>query len=110
MKLVGVPILMILASTLMAFAWLAHLRFHAKPYLLALGVSWLLVFPEYVVNVTAIRWGIGTYTGGEMAAMHLSAGVICVALVARFFLGERLERRQIAGFVLMTIGVALVVI
>lgn len=44
-----------------------------------------------------------------MAAMNLSSGVVCVALVARYFLGEKLSRRQILGFVLMTLGVVLVV-
>ncbi|MCO4774181.1 MAG: DMT family protein [Deltaproteobacteria bacterium] len=75
----------------------------------ALFGSWLLVLPEYILNVSAIRYGHGTFTGGQMAAMNLSSGVVCVALVARYFLGEKLSRRQILGFVLMTLGVVLVV-
>ena len=43
-----------------------------------------------------------------MAAMNLSASVVCMALVARYFLGEKLEKRQIVGFVLMTMGVFLI--
>jgi drug/metabolite transporter (DMT)-like permease len=32
-----------------------------------------------------------------------------VALVARYFLGEQLSRRQVVGFVLMAVAVGLVV-
>ena len=80
MKWLLVPLMLLAASLLMAFAWLAHIRFRKSRYLVALGASWLLVLPEYVLNITATRWGIDTYSGGEMAAMHLSAGVVCVAL------------------------------
>ena len=107
---VMVPLMLFASSTLMAFAWLGHIRFRHRGYWVALGASWLLVLPEYVLNVAAIRWGHGTYLASEMAAMNLSASVVCVALVARFFLHERLRSRQIAGFALMAAGVALVMI
>jgi len=110
MKWLLVPLMLLAASLLMAFAWLAHIRFRKSRYLVALGASWLLVLPEYVLNITATRWGIDTYSGGEMAAMHLSAGVVCVALVSRFFLGEKLTARQQLGFVTMACGVCLVVL
>jgi len=108
MELYVVPILLFCSSILMAFAWLGHIRFRQHPYTTALLVSWFLVLPEYVLNIVAFRWGHGTYMGGEMAAMNLGFGVICVALVSRYFLGEVLNRRQIAGFVIMTLAVFLV--
>lgn len=105
---VGVPLMLTLSSLLMALAWLGHIRFRDRSFLVALGVSWVLVLPEYVLNVAALRWGHGTFTGGEMAAMNLCSGVVCVALVARYFLGEPLRPRQVAGFVLMAVGVVVV--
>ncbi len=108
MDLYVVPILLFCSSVLMAFAWLGHIRFRQYRYATALLVSWFLVLPEYVLNIVAFRWGHGTFTGGGMAAMNLGFGVICVALVARYFLGEILNRRQIAGFVIMTLAVFLV--
>ena len=110
MILVGVPLMLFASSVLMAFAWLGHIRFRSYRYLWALAASWFLVLPEYILNISAIRWGHGTYAGGEMAAMNLSSGVLCVALVSRFFLKERLAPRQILGFVLMAAAVCLVVI
>lgn len=105
-----VPALLFLSSLLMAFAWLGHIRFRDKKYLIALLFSWLLVLPEYLLNIYAIRWGIEAYEPSEMAAMNLCSGVICLALVARVYLGEVLNKRQIAGFAMMGLGVIMVVL
>jgi uncharacterized protein (DUF486 family) len=109
-KLVLVPLMLFGSSLLMAFAWLGHIRFRNMGFWLALAASWLLVLPEYVLNVTSIRWGHGTFTGAEMAAMNLSSGVFCVALVARFFLNEKFGWRKIVGFSMMAVAVSLVVL
>lgn len=110
MVLYVVPLMLFASSLLMAFAWLGHIRFRHKSYFYALLVSWFIVLPEYLLNISAIRWGFGTYQPSEMAAMNLSSGVVCVAIVAKIFLKEHLNRRQIMGFVLMAVGVVLVVI
>lgn len=110
MELYLVPIMLFASSILMAFAWIGHVKFRHKGFLLALLFSWLLVLPEYLLNVSAIRMGVGTYEPSEMAAINLSTGVLCIALVSKLFLGERLSTRKIFGFVLMAISVVLVVI
>jgi uncharacterized protein (DUF486 family) len=93
----------------MALAWLGHLRFRDKiGFWTALGVSWLIVLPEYVLNVGATRFGYGTYNGAQMASFHLAFGVVCVALVARFVLGEHLGLFQLLGFVLLALGTVLI--
>ena len=104
-----VPFMLFVSSVLMALAWIGHIRFRHKGFWIALIGSWLLVLPEYILNVSAIRYGHEVFSGGQMAAMNLSSGVICVALVARYFLGEHLSRRQVFGFVLMAAAVTLVV-
>jgi uncharacterized protein (DUF486 family) len=72
MKVVLVPVCMFLSSCLMALAWLAHLRFRDNiGFWTALMASWLLVLPEYVLNVAATRFGYGTYSGAQMASFHL---------------------------------------
>lgn len=110
MELYLVPIMLFVSSILMAFAWLGHVKFKHKSFFTALIFSWLLVLPEYLLNVSAIRWGVGTFEPSEMAAMNLCTGVICIALVSKIFLGEQLTPRKIAGFVLMAISVVLVVL
>jgi hypothetical protein len=106
----AVPLMLFASSVLMAFAWLGHIRFRHKGFFFALLVSWFIVLPEYLLNISAIRWGFGAYQASEMAAMNLSSGVVCVAIVAKFFLGEHLNRRQISGFFLMGLGVVMVVL
>jgi uncharacterized protein (DUF486 family) len=109
MKLYIVPAVMFLSSGLMAMAWLGHLKFMGKiSFTTALLASWLLVLPEYVLNVFATRYGLGTYNGAQMASFHLAFGVICVALVSRFVLGEKLIPSQIAGVVLLLLSVVLI--
>ena len=111
-----VPLMLFASSALMAFAWLGHIRFRSKGFRIALLVSWFIVLPEYALNVAAMRLGHGVYSGGEsfytaaeMAALNLCSGVICVALVSRFFLKELLNWYQISGFLLMAVAIFLVV-
>jgi len=110
MELYMVPLMLFASSVLMAFAWIGHVKYRHKGFLIALIFSWLLVLPEYLLNVSAIRWGVGTYQPSEMAAMNLSTGVICIALVSRLFLGEKLSFRKMIGFVIMAISMVLVVL
>ena len=109
MKAVLVPVFMLLSSGLMALAWLGHLRFRNDiGFWTALGASWLLVLPEYVLNVGATRFGYGTYSGAQMASFHLAFGVVCVALVSRFVLGEHFVASQLVGFVLLAFAIVLI--
>ena len=104
-----VPIMLITSSIMMGMAWIGHLKYKAEwSFWVALGISWMVVLPEYLLNVGATRFGHGTYTGGQMAAMNLSSGVVCVALVSHFWLGEALGLRQLAGFALMVVAVLLI--
>ena len=96
------------ASLFMAFAWIGHLRFKELPFLYALGLCWLLVLPEYYLNVRAIRLGYTAYSGAQMAAFRLCSGVVFVALVARFVLGETLGTRQLVGFGIMLVAMLLI--
>jgi len=108
-KRILVPVLMLASSTLMATAWLGHLKFrNSIGFWVALGASWLLVLPEYVLNVAATRFGYGTYSGAQMASFHLAGGVICVALVSHYLLGERLGVIQVVGFALLAVAMILI--
>ncbi len=108
MKLVLVPALIFLSGAFMATAWLAHLRYKTTlGFGAALMISWSLVLPEYALNVFATRFGFGTFTGAQMAALHLCSGLVCVALVSRLFLKEAFELPQLLGFVLLAAGMVL---
>ncbi len=104
-----VPVMLVLSSTLMSFAWIGHLKYaESWSYTTALALSWMIVLPEYVLNVAATRMGEGTYSGAQMASFHLASGVVCVALVSRWYLGETLSARQWLGFVFMVLAIVLI--
>jgi hypothetical protein len=102
--------MLFLSSILMAFAWIGHLKYEDTwTFWTALGVSWLIVLPEYLLNVSATRMGVGLYSGAQMASFNMASGVICVAVVSRFYLGEPWSMRQFVGFGLMVISIFLIV-
>jgi multidrug transporter EmrE-like cation transporter len=43
-----------------------------------------------------------------MASFHLAFGVMCVALVSRFVLEERLSGSQLLGFALLAVATVLI--
>jgi uncharacterized protein (DUF486 family) len=108
MARVVVPLMIFASGGFMAVAWLGHLRIREYGFWIALLLSWAIVLPEYILNVSATRWGIGTYSGAQMASFHLCSGVICVALVSRFLLNEPISGTQLLGFGLLAAGMALV--
>lgn len=108
LKTVAVPPMLLASSTLMALAWLGHLNFKEVPLVPAIFLCWLLVLPEYFLNVTALRFGHRIYSGAQMAAFRLCSGVVCVALVSRYVLGEELRSRQLVGFGIMLLAMALI--
>lgn len=103
-----VPPMIFASGAFMAVAWLGHLRIRSYSFWIALALSWAIVLPEYLLNVAATRWGWGTYSGAQMASIHLCSGVVCVALVSRYLLHEALTRGQLGGFVLLAAGMVLV--
>ena len=104
-----VPLLLTLSSAIMAAAWLGHLKYKENlSFWTATLAAWLIVLPEYLINISAIRWGIKKYTPSQMAAMNLSSGVVFIALVSHFFLGEALTTKKYIGFALMTVAMVLI--
>lgn len=104
-----VPTMLILSSAIMAMAWLGHLKYKEElSFMMAALFAWLLVLPEYILNVSAIRWGIGVYQPSEMAAMNLSSGIVFIALVSHFVLGEELTMQKYIGFGLMVVAMILI--
>lgn len=104
-----VPIMLACSGAFMAVAWLGHLAFRSAPLWTALLVSWSIVLPEYILNVSATRWGFGTYSGVQMAGFHLIAGVVAITLVSRYVLGEPWQPRHLAGLALVASGFVLLV-
>lgn len=104
-----VPLMLVSSSAIMSLAWLGHLKYKGDlSFSMATLLAWLLVLPEYILNVTAIRWGVGIYKPSEMAAINLSSGVVFITLVSCYFLEENLSVQNYIGFGLMVIAMILI--
>ncbi|HCH64011.1 MAG TPA: hypothetical protein DFR83_14490 [Deltaproteobacteria bacterium] len=74
---ITVPLMLVLSSVLMAFAWIGHLKYeHSWSFWTAMIVSWLIVLPEYLLNVSATRMGSDVYSGAQMASFNMASGVL----------------------------------
>lgn len=104
-----VPVMLLFSSAVMATAWLGHLRFKEDlNFWMATLFAWLLVLPEYAINILALRIGYRKFTGGQMGAFRLCTGVICIALVSIYVLGEQLTTQKMLGLGIMAFSMTLI--
>ena len=63
--------LLVCSNIFMTFAWYAHLRdLSAKPWLVAVFVSWGIAFFEYVLQVPANRIGFRSLELGQLKILQ----------------------------------------
>jgi uncharacterized protein (DUF486 family) len=75
-------LLLICSNVFMTFAWYAHLKnLSAKPWFIAVLVSWGLAFFEYVLQVPANRIG---YTTMSLSQLKVLQEVITLAVFVPF--------------------------
>ncbi|MFG0284637.1 MAG: DMT family protein [Phycisphaerales bacterium JB039] len=80
MRILLTGALLTLSNTFMTFAWYYHLKRPAWPLLMAIGISWLIALPEYVLQVPANRLGhIGH--GGPLSAPQLKVLQEAITLI-----------------------------
>jgi uncharacterized protein (DUF486 family) len=85
-------VLLLLASnTFMTFAWYYHVKQKGWTLLMAIGISWLIALPEYILQVPANRYGHidngGVFTMPQLKiiqeAVTLSVFTVFTLLVAK---------------------------
>lgn len=62
-------ILLFISNIFMTLAWYGHLKYKDKPLWIAIAVSWLLAFFEYVFQVPANRIGFARFTIVQLKVM-----------------------------------------
>lgn len=66
-------LLLIASNVFMTFAWYFHLqRKETWPLAMAIGVSWLIALPEYILQVPANRLGHGSLTLSQLKILQES--------------------------------------
>jgi uncharacterized protein (DUF486 family) len=84
------PLLLVASNFFMTYAWYGHLRdFKSKPLWIAIGVSWLVAFFEYCLQVPANRIGY-EQAGLSLAQLKVMQEIITMAVFAVFYMKEKL--------------------
>jgi uncharacterized protein len=83
MRAISLTVLLLVCSNVfMTFAWYAHLRdLSAKPWLVAVFVSWGIAFFEYTLQVPANRIGFRSL---QLAQLKILQEVITLAVFVPF--------------------------
>lgn len=102
------------SNIFMTWAWYGHLRRTAWTIPVAIGVSWLIALPEYMLQVPANRLG-HVSQGGPFSASQLKVLQEAITLVvfigfAFVVLKERPRINEYIAFVLIFSGVAVAMI
>lgn len=93
MRELALPILLLIMSNVfMTFAWYAHLReMSAKPWIVAVLVSWGIAFFEYMLQVPANRIGYSTLSLGQLKVLQEVITLSVFVPFAVFYMKEPLK-------------------
>jgi len=103
------PVLLLGISNLfMTAAWYWHLKFHDVDLWKVILISWAIAFFEYCLAVPANRLGSDVYSPAELKTIQEVVTLTVFVGFAIFYLGEKINLGQIAGFVFIAFGAGLV--
>jgi uncharacterized protein len=101
-------VLLTISNVFMTFAWYGHLKFKDSPLWLAILVSWLIAFVEYVFQVPANRIGHAHFSAAQLKIMQEVITLVVFSVFSVLYLREELRWNYLAGFVLILAAVAVV--
>jgi len=95
--------LLICSNVFMTFAWYAHLKnLNARPWFIAVLVSWGIAFFEYVLQVPANRIGYTTLSLGQLKIIQEVITLAVFVPFAAFYMEQPLKLDYLwAGFCLL---------
>jgi uncharacterized protein (DUF486 family) len=84
--------LLICSNVFMTFAWYAHLKnLNARPWFIAVLVSWGIAFFEYVLQVPANRIGYTTLSLGQLKIIQEVITLAVFVPFAAFYMEQPLK-------------------
>jgi uncharacterized protein (DUF486 family) len=102
-------LLLIASNAFMTFAWYYHVK-KTWPLLIAIGVSWLIALPEYILQVPANRYGHvdhgGTLTLPQLKVIQEAITLVVFTLFVFWVAKERLRSTDYLAFGLVFLAVA----
>ena len=101
-------VLLVFSNVFMTFAWYGHLKFTSAPLWTVVMVSWGIAFFEYWLAVPANRIGHDVYSAAQLKTIQEVITLTVFVLFSVFYLKEGVSWSQVAGFVLIAGGAALI--
>lgn len=103
-------VLMLFGSNIfMTWAWYGHLKKHAWSIPLAIGISWLIALPEYMLQVPANRIGHfqhgGPFTAPQLKIIQEAITLVVFLCFAVLILKERPRPNEYIAFALILAAV-----
>jgi uncharacterized protein (DUF486 family) len=93
-------ILLFISNIFMTLAWYGHLKYKDKPLWIAISVSWLLAFFEYVFQVPANRIGSARFTIVQLKVMQECITMVVFTMIAWLLFRQTPRRNNVVSFVL----------
>ncbi len=104
-RLLGTVLLLIASNTFMTFAWYYHVKQKTWPLLVAIGISWLIALPEYILQVPANRIGHidhgGPLTLPQLKIIQEAVTLAVFTLFTVFIAHERPRTNDYIAFALI---------
>lgn len=91
-------LLLFLSNIFMTFAWYGHLKHKDKALWIVIGVSWLIAFFEYCLQVPANRMGSTVMSAAQLKTMQEVITLVVFAGFSVWYLGEPLRWNHAVGF------------
>lgn len=104
-------LLLLGSNAFMTWAWYGHLQGSKKhwPLLMAIGVSWLIALPEYILQVPANRLGHithgGPFTAPQLKIIQEAITLTVFGVFSVLVLKEKLRVNDLIAFGLVMLAV-----
>src|SRR5262245_1917860 len=110
-QIIRTVLLLIASNSFMTFAWYYHVKQKGWTLLMAIGISWLIALPEYILQVPANRYGHIDH-GGPFALPQLKIlqEAITLAVFTVFTLVIAHEKPRVNDLLAMGLIFAAVVV
>lgn len=102
-------LLLIASNTFMTTAWYYHLKQKSWTLIVAIGVSWLIALPEYILQVPANRFGHvshgGPFTAPQLKIIQEAVTLMVFAAFSVLVLKEKPRINELIAFGLIMAAV-----
>lgn len=110
LRVLGCIGLLVASNTFMTFAWYYHVKQKAWPLLMAIGISWLIALPEYILQVPANRMGHvdhgGPFTLPQLKILQEAITLVVFTVFALLVAKEKIRVNDYIAFGLIMAAVA----